>query len=70
MAPTTPEVAARKILRGVERNKARILIGPDAYLILGAQQFLGSRYEGIVGRMARRANRRNAPAAPAAEQVG
>jgi NAD(P)-dependent dehydrogenase (short-subunit alcohol dehydrogenase family) len=62
MAPTTPEVAARKILRGVERDKARILIGPDAYLLLGVQQLLGSRYEGLVGRLARRANRRAAAA--------
>jgi NAD(P)-dependent dehydrogenase (short-subunit alcohol dehydrogenase family) len=31
VARTSPEVAATKILRGVERGKARILIGPDAY---------------------------------------
>lgn len=33
VARTAPEVAAAKILRGVERNKARILIGSDAYFV-------------------------------------
>lgn len=33
VARTDPEVAARKILNGVERGKARILIGVDAYFV-------------------------------------
>ena len=33
VARTDPEVAAAKILRGVERGKARILIGADAYFV-------------------------------------
>jgi NAD(P)-dependent dehydrogenase (short-subunit alcohol dehydrogenase family) len=33
VARTTPEVAAAKILRGVEQRKARVLIGPDAYFV-------------------------------------
>ncbi|MCK8491222.1 SDR family NAD(P)-dependent oxidoreductase [Spirosoma sp. RP8] len=33
MARTTPEEAARQIWRGVEKNKARILIGSDARMI-------------------------------------
>jgi NAD(P)-dependent dehydrogenase (short-subunit alcohol dehydrogenase family) len=33
VARTDPEVAARKILNGVERGKARILIGADAYFV-------------------------------------
>jgi short-subunit dehydrogenase len=57
-ARTTPEKAAEIILRGVERNKARILVGPDAYFMLGVQQVLGSRYIGIMGRLARVASRR------------
>ncbi|GAB3204241.1 SDR family NAD(P)-dependent oxidoreductase [Nocardia tengchongensis] len=32
MTMTTPERAAEIICRGVERGKARILVGPDAYL--------------------------------------
>ena len=33
LARTSPEQAARRILRGVERNEPRILIGTDAYQI-------------------------------------
>jgi NAD(P)-dependent dehydrogenase (short-subunit alcohol dehydrogenase family) len=33
VARTDPQVAARKILRGVEQGKARILIGADAYFV-------------------------------------
>lgn len=33
VARTDPETAAKKILRGVERGKARILIGADAYFV-------------------------------------
>jgi NAD(P)-dependent dehydrogenase (short-subunit alcohol dehydrogenase family) len=33
VARTDPDVAAAKILRGVERGKARILIGADAYFV-------------------------------------
>ncbi|WP_433561670.1 SDR family NAD(P)-dependent oxidoreductase [Nocardia sp. CA-151230] len=32
MTMTTPEQAAEIICRGVERGKARVLVGPDAYL--------------------------------------
>jgi NAD(P)-dependent dehydrogenase (short-subunit alcohol dehydrogenase family) len=33
VARTDPQVAAKKILRGVEQGKARILIGADAYFV-------------------------------------
>jgi short-subunit dehydrogenase len=45
IARTSPESAAKTILRGVERNRARILIGPDAYLIDAAPRVLGSNYQ-------------------------
>ena len=32
-ALTTPEQAARTILRGIQANRARILVGPDAHLL-------------------------------------
>jgi NAD(P)-dependent dehydrogenase (short-subunit alcohol dehydrogenase family) len=54
IARTTPEVAAATILRGVERKKARILIGPDAFAIDGMQRLLGSGYQAIVRRAAAR----------------
>jgi NAD(P)-dependent dehydrogenase (short-subunit alcohol dehydrogenase family) len=52
IARTTPEVAAATILRGVEREKARILVGPDAFAIDGMQRLLGSGYQAIVRRAA------------------
>ncbi|HVA74597.1 MAG TPA: SDR family NAD(P)-dependent oxidoreductase [Acidimicrobiales bacterium] len=55
IARTSPERAARTILRGVDRRKARILVGPDAYLIDGMANLLGARYQGLVVRLARRA---------------
>jgi NAD(P)-dependent dehydrogenase (short-subunit alcohol dehydrogenase family) len=54
IARTSPERAARTILRGVDRRKPRILIGPDAYLIDGFERFLGARYEGVLARLAKR----------------
>jgi NAD(P)-dependent dehydrogenase (short-subunit alcohol dehydrogenase family) len=47
VARTTPESAARTIVRGVQRNSARILIGPDAYLIDAAPRVLGSGYQSL-----------------------
>jgi NAD(P)-dependent dehydrogenase (short-subunit alcohol dehydrogenase family) len=54
LARTSPESAARTILRGVDRNSARILVGPDAYLIDAIPRLLGARYEGLAARGARR----------------
>lgn len=54
IARTTPEVAAATILRGVEKDRARIFIGPDAFAIDGMQRLLGSAYQGIVRRAAGR----------------
>lgn len=45
VARTSPEDAAKTIVRGVERNRARILIGPDAHLIDAAPRLLGSGYQ-------------------------
>ena len=45
IAMTTPEKAARTILRGVERRSARILIGPDAYVLDAIPRVLGSAYQ-------------------------
>ena len=54
IARTTPEVAAATILRGVEKDRARIFVGPDAFAIDGMQRVLGSAYQGIVRRVASR----------------
>ena len=58
LARTTPEKAALTILRGVDRKKARILIGGDAYVIDGMARVLGSKYEGLMARGARLGRRR------------
>jgi NAD(P)-dependent dehydrogenase (short-subunit alcohol dehydrogenase family) len=60
MARTTPEKAATTILRGVDKNAARILVGPDAYVFAGVPRLLGAGYEGVVGRLGRRAEERAA----------
>jgi NAD(P)-dependent dehydrogenase (short-subunit alcohol dehydrogenase family) len=54
VARTSPAKAARTILAGVDRNKARILVGPDAYVIAAIPRLIGARYEGVVGRLGRR----------------
>jgi len=53
IARTSPESAAKSILRGVDRNSARILVGPDAYVFDAIPRLLGARYEGIAARGAR-----------------
>ena len=51
---TTPESAACTIIRGIERDRARILIGPDAYAIDALPRLLGGAYQRIVARFAGR----------------
>ncbi|TIC84572.1 SDR family NAD(P)-dependent oxidoreductase [Nocardioides sp. GY 10127] len=55
LARTTPEDAAETILRGVERNRARVLVGADAHLLHLFSTALGSRYQDVVAAVARRA---------------
>ncbi|MFJ7210822.1 SDR family oxidoreductase [Amycolatopsis sp. NPDC098790] len=53
IAKTTPEKAAQTILRGIERKSARILIGPDAYVIDAIPRVLGSAYQRPLAILAR-----------------
>jgi NAD(P)-dependent dehydrogenase (short-subunit alcohol dehydrogenase family) len=46
---TTPEDAAETILRGVQRNSRRVLIGADAWGIDMAARLLPSSYQRILG---------------------
>ncbi|TCP57247.1 NADP-dependent 3-hydroxy acid dehydrogenase YdfG [Tamaricihabitans halophyticus] len=57
IARTTPERAARTILDGVRRNRARILIGADARVIDALPRLLGPRYQGIVAAVVKTARR-------------
>lgn len=44
LTPTTAEKAAERILRGIERNEVRILIGPDAGLLDRIQRLFPRQY--------------------------
>jgi NAD(P)-dependent dehydrogenase (short-subunit alcohol dehydrogenase family) len=50
---TSPEKAARIILRAVERNKRRCLVGPDAYVFDWIVRLLPSRYQDIATRVSK-----------------
>lgn len=50
---TTPESAARQILRAVQRNQRRVLVGPDAKLMDFLVRLLGSAYQPLIIGMAR-----------------
>lgn len=47
IAITRADSAARIILRGVEKNKPRVLIGPDARVFDAIPRVIGPRYEDI-----------------------
>src|SRR4051812_15628047 len=51
VAPTTPDKAAKIIHDGVERGKARILVGPDAYLFDILARVAPTHYHDIIGRV-------------------
>ena len=53
IARTSPDTAARTILRGVARGRARILIGGDAYVIDALPRLLGSAYQRVVSTLAK-----------------
>ncbi|WP_020663346.1 SDR family NAD(P)-dependent oxidoreductase [Amycolatopsis benzoatilytica] len=53
IALTTPKKAAQTILRGVRRKCARILIGPDAYVIDAIPRVFGSAYQRPLAMLAR-----------------
>lgn len=50
LALTSPEAAARVILRGVGRGRARVLVGADAWAFDLVARVLGARYTDLVGR--------------------
>ncbi|MGW5052863.1 SDR family NAD(P)-dependent oxidoreductase [Actinokineospora sp. NPDC004072] len=48
IAMTTPDAAARTILNAARRDRARVLVGPDAYVIDLLPRLLGSFYQPLV----------------------
>ncbi len=70
-ARTTPLQAARTILRGVERDRPRILVGIDARILDVLVRVLGPRYLGLVSRLARRVMpRAGIPPSPPPQPTG
>lgn len=65
VARTSPQKAANAILAGVERNKARILVGPDAYVIAAIPRLVGAHYEALFARLGRRLFGPGSPGGPA-----
>jgi NAD(P)-dependent dehydrogenase (short-subunit alcohol dehydrogenase family) len=53
IAASSPEHAARVVLRGVARNKPRVLVGMDARAALLAERMIGVGYEPIAATAAR-----------------
>ncbi len=53
IARTSPARAARTIIKGVDKNRPRILVGADAVVMDAIPRVLGARYEGIAARGAR-----------------
>jgi short-subunit dehydrogenase len=52
MLRTKADVAARRIISGIETSQKRVLIGADAYQIDFIQRLLPVRYWGLIGRSA------------------
>jgi NAD(P)-dependent dehydrogenase (short-subunit alcohol dehydrogenase family) len=48
----SPKAAARTIVRGIEKDRLRILIGPDAHAVEVMHRLLGPRYTGLIRRAA------------------
>ena len=51
---TDADKAARSIIRAVEKNKRRVLVGPDAYVYDGLVRLLPSAYQPIAVRFMKR----------------
>jgi len=62
---TSPEKAAEIICRGVERGKARILVGPDAYVFDALARVAPARYYDIMALMDKRLRPQRAGGPPA-----
>jgi NAD(P)-dependent dehydrogenase (short-subunit alcohol dehydrogenase family) len=50
LARTSPEKAAKIIVKALSKEKPRILVGPDAYVMAGLPRLLGTGYERLVSR--------------------
>jgi len=55
---TTPDKAAEIICRGVERGKARILVGPDAYVFDALARVTPTHYYDVIAQLEKRLSTR------------
>jgi hypothetical protein len=51
---TTPDRAAEIICRGLDRGKARILVGPDAYVFDALARLTPTHYYDVMTRLEKR----------------
>jgi short-subunit dehydrogenase len=63
LAKTTPQQAALRIIRGIEHNEPRILIGNDARFLDFIQRLRPARYWSLLARTMQRMSRKESPAA-------
>ena len=54
LARMTPEKAAKVIVKGVLKDKARVLVGVDAHAVHHFAKLMGSRYQDVAARASRR----------------
>ena len=54
IAMTTPEKAAKVIIKGMLKKRNRIMVGPDAHLIQFLYRLLGIRYQAITRYLAKK----------------
>ena len=54
LAKTSPESAARTIVKGIAGNKPRVLVGSDAKFLDALVRIVGARYEDLFARVAGR----------------
>jgi NADP-dependent 3-hydroxy acid dehydrogenase YdfG len=54
LARMTPEKAAEIIVKGIQKNRARVLVGIDAHALHQFQKHAGSRYEDVVALVSRK----------------
>ena len=57
MTMTSPDKAAAIIHAGVDRGKARILVGPDAYLFDALARVAPTHYHAVLSRLQKRPRR-------------
>ncbi|MGW6117945.1 SDR family NAD(P)-dependent oxidoreductase [Nocardia sp. NPDC055165] len=51
---TTADTVAKKVIKGIQHNRARVLIGPDAYLADAVARIIGPGYQRLIPAVAKR----------------